>query len=112
MHALTQKCVQTTHEFIELSKDNRIGAHHIFQKIFVLLRRIFRFHLSYSLKFCKAGTQEIKLKVGGHDNNFLDSLSHLIEIGPTDLRMTPNTFGAIKCHMATYTDQDTDQDIQ
>ena len=48
------------------------------------------------------------LKVRGHDSNFLDSRSYLIEIGPTDPHMTLHVFGAIKFLMAT----DTDQDIQ
>ena len=46
------------------------------------------------------------MKVGGHRSNFLDSLSQPFEIGPSDLRMTPNAFGAIKLLMATYTEQD------
>ena len=46
------------------------------------------------------------VKVGNYGGNFLVFLSHPIEIGPTDLHMTPNAFGAIKFLMATYTEQD------
>ena len=51
------------------------------------------------------------LKVRGHRSNFLDSLSQPFEIGPSDLRMTPNAFGAIKLLMATCTDQDTQKKV-
>ena len=46
------------------------------------------------------------LKVQGHGSIFLDSLSQPFEIGPTDLRMTQNAFGAKNLLMATYIEQD------
>ena len=48
----------------------------------------------------------VTIKVRGHRSNFLDSLSQPFEIGPSDLRMTPDAFRAIKLLMATYTDLD------